>query len=91
MASGAAYGPTTPTWHYQGTPTSAFYSSEISGCQRLPNGNTVIASYGSKGPIKIFEVTPGKQIVWRYTGPHRAHEIQILTTNGQPVEGQPLK
>lgn len=61
------------------------------GAQRLPNGNTVIASYGSKGPIKIFEVTPGKQIVWRYTGPHRAHEIQILTTNGQPVEGQPLK
>jgi hypothetical protein len=61
------------------------------GAQRLPNGNTVIASYGSKGPIKIFEVTPGKQIVWRYTGPHRAHELQILTTNGQPVEGLPLK
>lgn len=56
------------------------------GGQRLPNGNTVIASYASQGPIKVFEVTPDKEIVWTYTGPHRAHEIQILTTNGQPVQ-----
>lgn len=55
------------------------------GGQRLPNGNTVIASYASQGPIKVFEVTPDKKIVWAYTGPHRAHEIQILTTNGKPV------
>lgn len=55
------------------------------GGQRLPNGNTVIASYGSQGPIKIFEVTPEKKIVWKYTGKHRAHEIQILTTNGEPI------
>jgi hypothetical protein len=55
------------------------------GGQRLPNGNTVIASYASQGPIKVFEVTPDKKIVWTYTGPHRAHEIQILTTNGQPI------
>ncbi|RLS57314.1 MAG: hypothetical protein DWH91_04645 [Planctomycetota bacterium] len=56
------------------------------GGQRLPNGNTVIASYASQGPIKVFEVTRDKKIVWTYTGPHRAHEIQILTTNGQPVQ-----
>ncbi len=55
------------------------------GGQRLPNGNTVIASYGSQGAIKVFEVTPDKKMVWTYTGPHRAHEIQVLTTNGQPV------
>lgn len=61
------------------------------GAQRLPNGNTVIASYAASGPIKVFEVTPDKQLVWSYTGPHRAHEIQILTTNGQPLVGQPLK
>jgi hypothetical protein len=61
------------------------------GGQRLPNGNTVIASYGSKGAIKAFEVTPDKQIVWKYTGPHRIHELQILTTNGKPLEGEPLK
>ena len=42
-------------------------------------------------PIKIFEVTRDKKIVWTYTGKHKAHEIQVLTTNGQPVEGKPLK
>ncbi|MEJ7591190.1 MAG: hypothetical protein WKF77_06550 [Planctomycetaceae bacterium] len=61
------------------------------GAQRLPNGNTVICSYASQEAIKVFEVTPEKKIVWKYTGPHRAHEIQILTTNGTPVEGLPLK
>lgn len=61
------------------------------GGQRLPNGNTVIASYGSRRPIKIFEVTPEKKIVWTYEGKHNAHEIQILTTNGKPLEGRPMK
>lgn len=61
------------------------------GAQRLPNGNTVIASYASQKETKIFEVTPDKKIVWTYTGPHRAHEIHVLTTNGQPIEGKPLK
>ena len=61
------------------------------GAQRLPNGNTVIASYGANGPIKVFEVTPEKHLVWTYTGPRKAHEIQVLTTDGKPVEGTPLK
>ncbi len=61
------------------------------GGQRLPNGNTVIASYGSRGDIKVFEVTRDKKLVWKYTGKHRAHEIQVLTTNGKPIEGKPLK
>jgi hypothetical protein len=61
------------------------------GGQRLPNGNTVIASYGSTGDIKVFEVTRDKKLVWKYTGKHRAHEIQVLTTNGQPISDPPLK
>lgn len=61
------------------------------GAQRLPNGNTVIASYGASKGIKIFEVTRDKKLVWKYEGPHRAHEIQVLTTNGEPIEGRPLK
>jgi hypothetical protein len=64
------------------------------GGQRLPNGNTVIASYGAKGDmgvIKVFEVTPDKKLVWSYKGPHRAHEIQVLTTNGKAIEGKPLR
>jgi hypothetical protein len=62
------------------------------GGQRLPNGNTVIASYHASGAaIKVFEVTREKQIVWKYSGPHRAHEIQVLTTNGKAVEGRVMK
>jgi hypothetical protein len=62
------------------------------GGQRLPNGNTVICAYHASGTaIKAFEVTRDKQLVWKYSGPHRAHEIQVLTTNGKPVEGRPLK
>lgn len=61
------------------------------GAQRLPNGNTVIASYGASKGIKVFEVSPEKKIVWQYTGPFRAHELQVLTTNGSAIEGKPLK
>jgi hypothetical protein len=60
------------------------------GIQRLPNGNTVIASYGAQKGIKIFEVTRDKKIVWTYLN-HRAHELQILTTNGKPLTGKLLK
>jgi Mal s 1 allergenic protein-like len=61
------------------------------GAQRLPNGHTVIASYAAREGVKLFEVTPEKEIVWMYDGPYRVHEFQILTTNGQPLEGRLLK
>jgi hypothetical protein len=61
------------------------------GAQRLPNGNTVIASYGAKDGIKLFEVTPDKDMVWNYSGDFRVHHFQILTTNGKPQSGPPLK
>lgn len=61
------------------------------GAQLLPNGNVVIASYASRGPIKAFEVTPDKKIVWQYKGKYNIHELQILTTNGKPVAGAPQK
>ncbi|MFM1801902.1 MAG: hypothetical protein RJA81_1254 [Planctomycetota bacterium] len=61
------------------------------GAQRLPNGNTVIASYAAQKGIKVFELTQDKKIVWTYEGPYRAHEIQVLSTNGKSLEGKPLK
>ena len=64
------------------------------GAQRLPNGNTVICSYaiGAKR-TKLIEVTPDKKVVWTFTeekGPG-IHEVQILDTNGKPIEGTPLR
>ncbi len=61
------------------------------GAQRLPNGNTVIASYAAQQGIKLFEVNRDKKMVWNYSGPHRVHHFQILTTNGKSLEGAPLK
>jgi hypothetical protein len=61
------------------------------GAQRLPNGNTVIASYHASKGIKVFEVTKDKRLVWKYEGPYRAHELQVLTTNGEKLPYPPLK
>jgi sugar lactone lactonase YvrE/formylglycine-generating enzyme required for sulfatase activity len=66
ITSGASFGPSSLAWTYVGNPPANFYSAEISGCQRLPNGNTLICE-GVKG--NIFEVTPAGQIVWRYVCP----------------------
>ena len=55
-----------PVWSYSAPKKSDFYSSFISGAHRLPNGNTFICS-GANGTI--FEVTPEKEIVWKYVNP----------------------
>jgi hypothetical protein len=65
---GAAYGPDQPVWSYTAAKKSDFFSSFISGTQRLPNGNTLICS-GANGTI--FEVTPSKEVVWKYVNPVR--------------------
>ncbi len=60
------YGPTQAVWSYSAPKKSDFYSFFISGAQRLPNGNTLICS-GANGTV--FEVTPNKDVVWKYTNP----------------------
>jgi hypothetical protein len=66
LTSGSAFLPAAPTWSYQSTPTSDFYSINISGAQRLPNGNTLI-DQGDRGIL--FEVTSAGEVVWRYVNP----------------------
>lgn len=67
------------------------------GGQVLPNGNIVITSYagGGKDPNapKLFEINREKQVVWKYVDGQQAgiHHFQILNTNGQPIQGPPLK
>lgn len=60
------------------------------GVQRLPNGNTVIASYGAKEGIKLFEITPQNNIVWSFDV-YGVHEFQILSTSGVALKDEPLK
>ncbi len=53
-------------WQYEGNPRDSFYSMNISGAQRLPNGNTLVCEGRS---ARFFEVTPDKDIVWEYISP----------------------
>ncbi len=53
-------------WTYETRPSWDFFSSFISGAQRLDNDNTLICE-GMKG--RIFEVTPAGEMVWEYVNP----------------------
>src|SRR5262249_45299950 len=68
LKSGAAYGPSKATWSYSAPNKTDFYATHISGAHRLPNGNTFICS-GPDGTV--FEVTPEKEIVWKFVNPQR--------------------
>lgn len=69
--------------------------NDCCGVQRLPNGNTVICDYGAggKGGPKMIEVTRDKKVVWTFEDASKAgiHHVQILDTNGKPLEGRPLR
>jgi hypothetical protein len=77
--AGSAYGPDQPVWSYSAPKRSEFSSGFISGANRLPNGNTFICS-GANGTI--FEVTPEKEVVWKYVNPVKGGSL------GSPA-GQP--
>ena len=53
-------------WKYEANPQVGFFSTGISGAQRLPNGNTLICE-GVHG--RLFEVTEGGEVVWEYINP----------------------
>ena len=58
---GEDFGPDDFVWHYEDPDN--FFSANISGAQRLPNGNTLVCE-GASG--RFFEVTPEKEIVWEF-------------------------
>jgi hypothetical protein len=63
---GAAFGPGRPAWSYTAPRKEDFYSSHTAGANRLPNGDTLICST-MQGTV--FEVTPDKEVVWKYQLP----------------------
>ncbi|UCH25502.1 MAG: aryl-sulfate sulfotransferase [Trueperaceae bacterium] len=50
-------------WNYKAGTIHAFFSSFLSGAERLANGNTFITE-GASG--RLFEVTPEGETVWEY-------------------------
>lgn len=68
--------------------------SDPCGGQRLPNGNTVIASYAQRDASKprLFEVTPDKKVVWEFFHPTaHAHGIHLISTNGKKLSDTTMK
>ena len=63
LEDGKPYGPEEIVWEYNPTEEERFFSSFISGVQRMPNGNTFINA-GAIGMQR--EVTPSGDIVWEY-------------------------
>jgi hypothetical protein len=81
-------------WELSNNDLAKAFIKDACGGQRLPNGNTVIASYGiGEERTKLLEVTPDKKIVWTYAdkSEHGIHHFQILDTNGKAIEGLPLR
>lgn len=66
LETGKTYGPAKPVWHYEAKNRTDFFSAEISGASRLPNGNTLICA-GVIG--NLFEITPAGETVWQYINP----------------------
>jgi hypothetical protein len=66
---GTSFGPEAAVWSYSTPNPATFYVGYTGGSQRLPNGDTLICT-GVGGVV--FEVTPDKRIVWRYTNPATA-------------------
>ena len=65
-ADNKVFGPDSATWSYTANNPTDFFAPLMSGAQRLPNGNTLICA-GFSG--EIFEVTPSKEIVWKFIVP----------------------
>lgn len=65
-------------WSFQNSHWAAFYSSIMGGCERLPNGNTLI-SESTKG--RIFEMTRNHEVVWEYVSPYYYNIPSFARTN----------
>jgi len=64
----AAFGACELVWSYGAAEGDQhFYSSFLSGAQRLPNGNTLVCS-GAEG--RVFELTRDLRVVWNFRNPY---------------------
>src|SRR3954470_7931024 len=65
------------------------------GCQRLPNGNTIICNYLGHGftgkQPQFFEITRDKKIVWEFHDDAQfqtVNQVQLLDINGDVTKGE---
>jgi hypothetical protein len=78
LEPGEAYGPLEPCWIYE---AAGFYSNHLGGCQRLPNGNTMIAESTSG---YLFEVDEDGELQWSFA---RGGDIPRVLRYGSSYPG----
>ena len=84
---GSAYGPDEPLWTYTAEPPTAFYAENLSGAQRLPNGNTLICN----GPNSyFFEITASGEKVWEYDYTNMVFRVERYAYEYSGFDGTPL-
>ncbi|MBQ2776332.1 MAG: aryl-sulfate sulfotransferase, partial [Peptococcaceae bacterium] len=65
---------------------SKFFSPLISSAQRLPNGNTLVTEGCF---LRLFEVTPEKEVVWEYIAPFDFTDAYIYRAYRYPYSYVP--
>ena len=67
--------------------------NDACGVQRLPCGNTMIASYRiGKDGVRLVEVSPDKKVVWKWqANVPNIHHFQVLAVDGVAVPWPPLR
>lgn len=67
--------------------------NDACGVQRLPNGNTMIASYRiGRGKERLVEVTPDRKVAWSWRADvPSVHHFHVVEVDGEPVSWPPLR
>ncbi|PUB79021.1 MAG: hypothetical protein DBO99_04965 [gamma proteobacterium symbiont of Ctena orbiculata] len=85
--AGAAFGPDETVWSYSAETPTDFYAMNISGQQRLANGNTLICD----GPgAYFFEVTSSGETVWDYQSSGAVFRVERYSADYRGFDGTPL-
>jgi len=87
------YGPDgRPRWEITAADVDAAIN-DACGIQRLPGGNTMIASYAiGKDGVRLLEVSPDKRVVWKYQAEvPSVHHFHVVAVDGVDVPWPPLR
>jgi Arylsulfotransferase (ASST) len=71
------YGPAAPAWTYTADPPDSMFAQNLSGAQRLPDGDTLIC-VGTEG--RFVEVRPDGAVVWTFTYPPAMKNVFRVTS-----------
>lgn len=78
-------------WELSGKDVPEINIRLLTGLQRLPNGNTMVANWMGHHPtekaVPLFEVTPSKKVVWKFLSPNIKNlgNFQLLDIQGEPL------